>query len=213
MTTNSITIMTIRQLHYVSGISLALFTGLHLSNHLASLFGAEFHIQFMEAIRPIYRNIVVESLLMLAILLQVFSGLKLVLQKRKAAGDFYSKLQIRSGLYLAFFLLAHSSAVLLGRYVLGLDTNFYFGAAALNSFPYLLFFVPSYLLAILSVFGHLAAVHRLKMKASILGFSPTQQSNIIIGMSLVLSLLIFYGMTNQFQGVDLPTEYQLPKLG
>jgi ABC-type sulfate transport system permease component len=56
---------------------------------------------------------------------------------------------------LALFLLIHVSALLFGRAVLDLDTNVHFAAAGLQAWPYSLFFVPYYFLAVLAVFTHL----------------------------------------------------------
>ena len=60
-----------------------------------------------------------------------------------------------SGACLALFLLIHVTAVLFGRTVLDLDTNVHFAAAGLQVWPYQLFFVPYYFLALLALFTHL----------------------------------------------------------
>jgi len=96
-----------------------------------------------------------------------------------------------------------------GRFFLNLDTNFYFGVAGLNTFPFNLFFVPYYGLAILSIFGHIAAIHSQKMKNSIFGWSPKQQANFILIKGIVLTVVIFYGLTNGFSGVEIPQEYNV----
>lgn len=67
--------MTIKKIHYISGLTIILFIGLHLFNHLFSLFGAEKHIELMNSLRVIYRNIFVEAILLLAVLTQIISGL------------------------------------------------------------------------------------------------------------------------------------------
>jgi hypothetical protein len=59
----------------------------------------------METFRIVYRNVFAESILIVAVALQVFSGIKLVLQSRKNAVSFLDKLHIYSGLYLAFFFV------------------------------------------------------------------------------------------------------------
>ena len=201
--------MTIKNLHFYSGLIITLFVGLHLFNHSYSIFGVEQHIQMMNRLRLIYRNIFSETILLLAVGVQIVSGISLFRQKRKTNLDFYGKLQIWSGLYLAFFLLIHVSAVLGGRYVLGLDTNFYFGVAGLNTFPFSLFFIPYYGLAILAFFGHIAAIHATKMKRQIFGISPSKQSNYILLFGAIFTLIIFYGLTNQFVGVEIPEEFNI----
>lgn len=201
--------MKLKRLHYLSGLTITVFVGLHLFNHFCSIFGAGTHIEVMDALRPVYRNVVVETVLLMAVVIQVISGLKLFAVGRKTAVSAFDKLQIRTGLYLAFFLIFHVSAVLTGRYYLHLDTNFYFGVAGLNAFPAALFFVPYYALAIVSFFGHVAAIHHKKMKYNIVGLTPGQQAKGIVISGIILTLLIFYGLTDHFQGVEIPAAYHV----
>ncbi len=201
--------MTIKKIHFISGLTLALFVGLHLFNHVCSIFGAAKHIEIMNFLRHFYRNLFVETILLFAVLAQIISGLKLFNTNRKIANTNFEKLHIWTGLYLAIFFVIHLSAILGGRYFLHLDTNFYFGVAGLNSFPYKLFFIPYYGLAIFSFFGHIASIHNKKMKSNILKLTPTHQAKIILVFGLVLTLIIFYGLTNHFQGVAIPKEFNV----
>lgn len=201
--------MTTKKIHYISGLTITLFVGLHLFNHSLSVWGADIHIEMMNTLRVFYRHIIVETILLIAILIQIVSGLKLFKNNRKIAVSYFEKLHIWTGLYLAFFFIIHLSAVLGGRLFLQLDTNFYFGVAGLNSFPFNLFFIPYYGLAILSFFGHVAAIHNKKMKKSVLGLKPNQQSTLILALGFILTIFIFYGLTNHFKGVTIPKEYEV----
>ena len=201
--------MTINTIHYLSGLIITLFVGLHLFNHTLSILGAERHIEVMITLRIFYRNIFVEIILLIAVLVQIISGLKLFKTNRKLATTPFEKLHIWTGLYLAIFFVIHLSAVLSGRHFLHLDTNFYFGVAGLNSFPINLFFIPYYGLAILSFFGHIASIHNKKMKYSISGLSPNKQSILILTFGFIITIGIFFGLTNQFKGVVIPKEYEV----
>lgn len=201
--------MNIKKLHYITGLSITIFIAFHLFNHFLSLFGAVKHIEFMQNLRLVYRNKIIESVLLLAVFVQIISGLKLFLNKRNVAFRFFDKLQIWSGLYLAFFLLFHVSAVLIGRNILNLDTNYYFGVAGLNTFPFNLFFIPYYSLAIISFFGHIAAVHSQKMKKDLFGLTVEQQSRFIFTKGFIVTFIILYGLTNHFHGVLIPAEYNI----
>ncbi|MFS0489206.1 hypothetical protein [Leadbetterella byssophila] len=196
-----------KKLHYFSGIVLSIFITLHLLNHLGSIWGAEVHIQSMNYIRKLYRNIVVETLLLCSVSIQIFSGLRLVYKRKTLKLSFFQIIQNYSGLYLSFFLLVHLSAIMVGRYYLKLDTNFYFGVAGLNTFPINLFFIPYYALALISVFTHLAVVH--KTKTSIRIISPQAQFYIIMILGTLITIGIFYGLTSHFQGIDIPEEYRI----
>ena len=198
-----------KKLHYVSGFIITVFIGLHLFNHSWSVLGAEKHIEMMNTLRLFYRNIFIESILLLAVFVQIFSGLKLFKINRKIATGNFEKIQIWSGLYLAIFFIIHLSAIFIGRIILNLDTNFYYGVAGLNTFPYSLFFIPYYALAILSFFGHIASVHNKKMKQSVFGISPHKQSIAILTFGIILTVILFYGLTNYFNGVTIPKEYNV----
>lgn len=201
--------MKIKSLHYFSGLTISIFVGLHLLNHLCSIMGISQHIEVMNIFRKIYRNAVCESILLLAVIIQIISGLSLFRNLRKTTTSNFEKLQVWSGLYLAFFLIIHVSAVLIGRFCLHLDTNFYFGAAGINTFPTQLFFIPYYILAILSFFGHIAAIHYKKMQTSFLSLSPAKQSKVILLIGILTTILIFYGFTNHFKGVQIPKKYNI----
>jgi len=198
-----------KKLHYFSGITISIFVGLHLFNHTCSIYGANTHIEIMNNLRIVYRNVLVETILLFAVALQIFTGIRLFIKKHNKDSDRFEKLQIWTGLYLAFFLIIHLSAVLVGRQILLLDTNFYFGVAGLNTFPLNLFFIPYYGLAIISFFGHISAVHAQKMKKNIIGIPPNIQSYTILIIGIILSLVILYGLTNGFNGVEIPQEYNM----
>jgi hypothetical protein len=201
--------MTVKKIHYISGLTITVFVGLHLFNHTLSIFGADTHISAMKTLRLFYRNIFIETILLFAVLVQIISGLTLFRTSRKTVTTTFDRIHIWTGLYLAIFFIIHLSAVLSGRLFLHLDTNFYFGVAGLNSFPLNLFFIPYYGLAILSFFGHIASIHSKKMKQNIFGWSPNSQSIVILCFGLVLTIVIFYGLTNRFIGVTIPEEYEV----
>ncbi|SHF09603.1 hypothetical protein SAMN05443144_105166 [Fodinibius roseus] len=203
--------MKIRTLHYFSGLLIVVFTALHLFNHLFSIVGADTHIQMMELLRTVYRNSFVEFVLLLAVGVQIFSGLALV-SRNKRSTNIWEKMHIYSGLYLAFFLAIHTSAVLTGRFLLELDTNVYFGASGLNSFPYVLFFIPYYGLAISSFFVHIACIHYKRMNNQLAGLTVERQSILIIITGVIITVIIFYGLTDGFRGLEIPTEYQFQNL-
>jgi hypothetical protein len=150
-----------------------------------------------------------ETCLLLAVGIQVMSGIRLWISKRKSVTTTFDRLQLWSGMYMAFFFLIHISAVLVGRFLLHLDTNFYFGVAGLNTFPLSLFFIPYYSLAIISFFVHLAMVHAKRMQWNVLRLTPRQQAKAMMILGVFLTIIILYGLTNGFKGVEIPEDYQL----
>jgi hypothetical protein len=141
--------------HRAGAAFVTLFVLAHLANHLAALDGIAAHLRFMEAARIAYRQPVVETLLLFAVVVQAGSGLRLLVSGWARRRGWLAWLQAGSGACLALFLLIHVPAVLFARTVLDLDTNVHFAAAGLQVWPYSLFFVPYYFLAVLAVFTHL----------------------------------------------------------
>lgn len=150
----------LHKIHRAGACVLGAFLTLHLFNHLLAVGSPEAHIQFMDAFRAVYRNRVVEIILLLCAASQIASGLTFVRRRWRDRHQGLDLLQLGSGLYLSFFLLVHVGAVLAGRMRFGLDTNFYYAAAGMHVLPYRYFFLPYYFLAVLAVAIHLARALR-----------------------------------------------------
>jgi succinate dehydrogenase/fumarate reductase cytochrome b subunit len=149
----------IKKLHHLSGIVIASFLLLHVTNHLFALGGPALHREVMNLFRHVYRFLPVEILLLLCVIFQVISGVMLVFKKGFLKQPLYVIIQITSGLYLSFFMVYHVCAVMFGRYQWNVDTDFYFAAGVANNYPSKLFFIPYYTLSLVCVFAHIACAH------------------------------------------------------
>lgn len=188
----------IKRVHYISGLSLSFFIAAHLFNHFCALAGPDQHIQVMESLRKIYRHPVVETFLLLAVVFQVVTGVRLVYKRR--AKSLAEKIQVWSGLYLSFFLLVHVGAVISGRYIQYLDTNFYYAAAGLNLDPAYYFFIPYYFLGVVAVSWHLAAIHFLK--------TGGKKIALVFGLlGVIAAVVILQAFTDNFKGLPIPQNY------
>lgn len=183
-----------KQVHYTAGILVLTFILLHLFNHLYAWAGAGEHVALMRRLRTFYRHPIVEIILLLSVLVLMVTGSIQSWTKWKLRPLGFERLQLFTGCYLGFFFLIHLSAVFVGRLILNVDTDFYYGTAGLKSFPANLFFIPYYGLAIFSLFGHLAAVHRKKMKINIAGLNPRKQSLLIMILGAVISGVLVVGL-------------------
>lgn len=188
----------IKRIHYVSGLTLSIFIAVHLFNHFFAIAGAEAHIRMMEILRKVYRHPVIETFLLLVVGFQVITGIRLAYKRR--ATSTAEKIQVWSGLYLAFFLIAHVGAVISGRYVELLNTNFYYGAIGMNFDPAYFIFVPYYFLAVVAISLHVAAIHYIKTGA--------RKISVTIGaVGVAAAVVIILAYTNNFQGKQMPKEY------
>ncbi len=198
--------MSSRKFHRLSACVLAAYILLHLSNHLLAVAGAHAHIAFMEAIRPLYRNAVVEPLLLACVLFQCGSGIWMVLRGWKKRYGLVAWLQAGSGIYLALFLFFHVGAVLFGRAALKLDTNFYYAAAGFVLMPYELFFAPYYFFAVCALFTHLGCAAYWQVEAR----SPIARRLAIAvpaGIGLLAALLINLALAGVLHPLDIPAKY------
>jgi succinate dehydrogenase/fumarate reductase cytochrome b subunit len=199
--------MRLRTFHAISATVIASYAAVHIANHLAALGGIATHIAFMEAARSVYRIRFVEAVLLACVLFQVLSGLWLVARGWRQRRGTVSWLQAVAGIYLAFFLVVHVSAVLFGRLSLGLDTNFYFAAAGFHVPPFQLFFVPYYLFGVLALFTHLGCAAYWRAKSSGRS-SPSLFIALPVAVGVLLSLVIVLLLAGVFYRVEIPSEYR-----
>ena len=188
--------------HRILAIGLGIFIISHLAIHLSAIGGADVHVGLLSKVQGVYRNWVIEPLLVMAIIVQVCIGAKLVARRwNQSEKGFWGWAQIISGAYLALFLVIHTSAALITRYIIGLDTNFYWAAGTLNINPLQYFFAPYYFTGILCVFVHLAS-------AIYFGWSKggARLSLLLVIVGLVISGLIVTTFSGGFYEINLPPE-------
>ncbi len=143
-----------RLIHRSIAVLLGLFIVSHLAVHLFALAGAEAHLAALDAVQWTYRNPVVETLLVLAILTQIVTGVRR-LRLRNISG--WALAQVVSGAYLVMFLIVHTSAALYTHHIFGLETDFYWAAGSMHFDPIRYGFALYYFAAIVAVFTHLGA--------------------------------------------------------
>ncbi len=109
--------------HGVSALAiLLLFVGPHIANHLAGLWNGPVHIEIMNAVRRVYRDDIVQPMLLMLIGFQILTGTVLVGRRLRMPSDFLGTIQTMSGVYVGVYFLAHMTAVFAARYA-GTDTN------------------------------------------------------------------------------------------
>jgi hypothetical protein len=115
-----------RWLARVHGVSasaiLLLFVGPHIANHLAGFWNGPVHIEIMNAVRRVYRDDIVQPMLLTLIGFQILTGTVLVRRRMRMPSDFLGTIQTMSGVYVGVYFLAHVTAVFAARYA-GTDTN------------------------------------------------------------------------------------------
>jgi hypothetical protein len=105
-----------------AGAILLLFVGPHIANHVAGFWNGPVHIEIMNAVRRVYRDDIVQPMLLTLIGFQILTGAVLVRRRMRMPSDFLGTLQTMSGVYVGVYFLAHMTAVFAARYA-GTDTN------------------------------------------------------------------------------------------
>ncbi len=177
----------LRTLHRASAMALALFLGAHVLGHLAGLAGAAAHQAVLEALRSIYRQPVVEGLLLAGVLFQAGSGLALLWRGWRQRKGVVALAQALSGAYLSLFLMIHVAAVLVARQQ-GVDTNLQFAAAGMHTPPWQWFFGPYYFLAVLALCTHVGCALYWNLPRS--QGAPALAAALVVGLVLAATLVV-----------------------
>ena len=162
----------IRKLHLITGCAIALFLLIHLTVHFFALAGPEAHKAALTSVQWMYRNPVIEPLLLMLLVVQIGLGIRLAVRRWREPGKTgWGRLQLASGLYLGYFIVNHTAAALYTRGIAGLETNFWWISGSLVHPVLQTFFYPYYALAVLSVGAHLGAVLHFRGKESAARFA------------------------------------------
>lgn len=194
----------IRITHRASAAVLAAFLGAHLLNHIAGLWGIAAHLAFMEKARLVYRSPVLEPLLLAAVLVQIVTGVEQVRAGWGTRRGLWPRLQVTSGLYLAFFLANHTFWVLVARLGYGLDSNFYLAATFLTVAPLPILFAPYYALGVFALFAHLACAAHFRIH----GRLGDRIARMLVGSGAVIAGISVSVFTGVFYDIHLPPAYR-----
>jgi succinate dehydrogenase/fumarate reductase cytochrome b subunit len=174
------------KLHRGSAAVIVSFAALHFASHLSAAFSLALNTRVVDAARLVYKQPPVEALLLLALPVQVATGLWLFRAARGRAFDRWDRLQLASGLYLAAFLAAHATATA----ILFRDLNF---RAASGGRPGLFgdpSFLAYYVLGPLAVFAHVACGARSLMLRRLGPVRAERLAAGVLGLGAAVTLVI-----------------------
>ena len=185
-------------IHGISAIPIVLFAVLHLTNHLAGLWGEQAHIAFMLRARRVYRYPAVEVALVCCFFFQFITGIVLTWRgiARGLADDWMKRVQRISGAYLAVFLMSHFSAVARTRYLQHNDTNWvWLTSYNLLTDKWSVRLTPYYFLGIVALSLHAACAVRFVLMAH--GTKPPAANRIfgvLVGSGSIVAIAIMVGL-------------------
>lgn len=189
-----------KQAHRRAAILIGLFLAVHFATHFSALGGIAAQERVLQWSRLVYQFPAFEIALVVALILQVILGIKLLVQIRKRkTKDRWHWLQFTSGCYLAYFIVNHTSAALVTRLGFGLDTNFYWAAGTLTLAPIRFLFAPYYTLAVMALVGHLIAALHFR--------GPSRWHAHVLLLGPIAGLAIVAGYGGAFYNIELSNEY------
>ena len=145
----------------------------------------------MKVFRHVYRNDILQPLVVALFFFQVATGLFFVWRLTAAPSDRFHTFQIASGVYLAFYVLGHMDSVFIfARTYLGIDTGWGFATGAptgLIKDEWNIRLVPHYWLAAFFVLAHLAGGARGVMMAH--GVTKALADRFMVGGAVVAGLV------------------------
>jgi len=197
----------LRVAHGVSALAIVMiFLTLHIANHLMFPAGEGMYDAVMKVFRHVYRNDILQPLVVALFLFQVGTGLFFVWRLTAAPSDRFRTFQIASGVYLAFYLLDHMDSVFIfARTYLGIDTDWDWATGAptgLVKDRWNIRLVPHYWLGAFFVLAHLAAGARDVMMAHGVGKAFADRfmvgGAVVAGLVATVIMLGMCGMRVQF---------------
>ncbi|HJT89601.1 MAG TPA: hypothetical protein VJ732_17150 [Bryobacteraceae bacterium] len=185
----------LQRVHRISAILLLLFGVAHVANHLAAVDSLQAHVTVQNWMRTVYRQPVIEALIVAAALSQVVTGWLVVSRVRLQRSTRLRNLQVLAGSFLGMFFISHLTGVFSGRFVQHVDTTFSWatgGPHGLLTNPRSPSMVPYYSLAVLAFSIHAATAGRWTL-APLMGQPAALKlcyAGIALGAVLTLALLL-----------------------
>jgi hypothetical protein len=159
----------LRIIHGIASTVVMIYVTFHLTNHLFGLVSPEYHAKVMAIGRSVYRASFVEPVLVVFMLFQIATGLRLAWRWSGQQVDGFRVFQVASGVYLSIFILGHMNSVFFfARSFLGIDTGWGFATGAPTGLihdPWNIRLVPHYWLAVFLVLSHLSSGLRIVLTA------------------------------------------------
>jgi hypothetical protein len=185
------------QLRVAHGIAalgiIVIFLVLHLANHLMFILGPDTYRTVMKSVRHVYRQEVLQPLLVALFLFQVGSGVYLATHAGAQPMDRFRTFQIATGIFLAAYVLGHMNSVFVfARLYLSIDSDWSFATGApagLVKDAWNIRLVPHYGLGVFFVLSHLAAGGRAVLLSH--GVARRYADRFLIGSATAAGLVAF----------------------
>jgi succinate dehydrogenase/fumarate reductase cytochrome b subunit len=200
--------MTIKNIHRWNAMFLMAFIVFHMINHASGLWGIAAYNTVQDVLRVVYRNPFIEPLLLGSCLIQiVFGGVLIYRGYRRLLKTAWGKVRVISGGLVLYFLGEHLLALVLARWVDGLDTNFYWPASVMSGPPFTWYFVPYYIMGVATLFTHIGCAVRLVLRREGYSTLGTAIAIALIVFGVALGAFIVSILLGSYYHIQLPDEW------
>ena len=149
-----------RVTHGVAAAVVAAYIAFHIINHLFVLAGFAVHDKIAAIGEVVYRNPVVQPILVLLFIFLTITGMRLFWHWSAQRGDIYRTFQLAAGMFLLVYVIGHmDSAFVFQRSYVGGQTDILWangGPAGMIHHAWNIRLLPHYLLGVFFVLAHLA---------------------------------------------------------
>lgn len=199
---------TLLRFHRLNALFLALFILMHMATHLSGLWGVEAYNQTQSFFRLIYRQPLIEVLLLSSFILQSIVGLVLLVRGwRRGTRHPWGRVQLISGVLVLAFVAQHLTAMALARWGDGLNTNFYWPASVMSGAPFTWYFTPYYFVGVTALFVHFGCGLRLQLLRQGQKARARLAFWLVSLVGALLATLIVVMLLQGFYDIQLPAEW------
>ncbi len=188
----------LKRVHRVSSILIGAFALSHVINHMFALESLKTHVAVQNVLRVVYRQPVIEVLIIAAAFVQLVTGAVIIARARHQRSTPLRNLHVLAGCFLAMFFMSHLTGVGMGRFVQKVDTTFAWatgGPKGLLAGARSGIFFPYYSLSVLAIFVHMGGGVRWGL-ARMLGQSTALKlCYVLIAIGIVATLLLLLPMS------------------
>jgi succinate dehydrogenase/fumarate reductase cytochrome b subunit len=195
-----------RTFHKLNAILLVVFIFFHLANHLSGMLGIVVYDNVQSTFRLVYRQPLIEFVLLASITLQLLVGAKLLIKslRRRRPVGFWPWAQHLSGGVFFLFMVQHLFSFVMSRWYFDLDTTFYWPASVMSGPPFIYYFVPYYFLGVFAVIAHVGvAVRYALMRHKRVAIANKMGIGIML-LGAIVSAAILPVISGAYFAIDLP---------